>query len=98
MCHLGGCSSPNALNFENLEGKIDNCALLLNAPALFSLIFSRISSARNCYNKQNLVLGTPSISFIHTSNAFRTYSDELSLRMESTSDPYREGTQNLSFR
>ena len=87
MCRLGGCSSPNTLNFENLEGKIDNCAFLLNAPALFSLIFSRISPARNCYNKQNLVLGTPSIFFIHKFNALRTYSDELSLRMESTSDP-----------
>lgn len=87
MCRLGRCSSPNTLNFENLEGKIDNCAFLLNAPALFTLIFSRISPARNCYNKQNLVLGTPSIFFIHTFNALRTYSDELSLRMESTSDP-----------
>ena len=30
-----GCSIPNALNLENLHGKICDCALSLNTPALF---------------------------------------------------------------
>ena len=34
---LEGCSIPNALNLKILEGKIHNCTLLLNFPALFSL-------------------------------------------------------------
>ena len=58
----GGCSILNALNLENLEGKIQDCALLLftELPCPFFVIphalFSRISVGSEKSNLQQKYL------------------------------------------
>ena len=70
----GGCSILNALNLENLEGKIQDCALLLftELPCPFFVIphalFSRISVGSEKSNLQQKYLSNMRRSRVHGKN------------------------------
>ena len=63
-CRLGGCSIPNDLNLENLEGKSHNWAHCQNFPAFFHYtarmpLFSRITPDMGYFrNGENLYVAT----------------------------------------